>query len=195
MKLQEILDEIAEKYPHSLSNASVIRKINQIQNELFRTTFRVKTVSLYNLQKGVFAYSLPFPQTNIIEVVVCGEEYHYQDYRQKSNSPFYYFIGTTGIGLYPTPKEDVENGLSLFYFRYPAQLSEADLNAVPELDNDFHMLLVYGALVQIAETYADGAMVNNFTAKYNGLIEDFRKVVNEPPKGLLIEDVMGVDLR
>lgn len=195
MTLQEILDEISEKYPHSLTNASVIRKLNQVQNELFRTTFRVKTASIYDLQKGVFVYSLPFPQTNVIEVVVDGRELNYQDYRQKSNSPFYYFIGATGLGIYPIPDEDIVSGLSIFYFRYPAQLSEAGLDAVPELDRDFHMLLVYGALAQIAENYADGAMVNNFTERYNGLIEEFHKAINETPKGLLIEDVMGVDLR
>lgn len=194
MELQEIIAEISEKYPHSLSNASVIRKLNQVQNELFRTTFRVKTMSIFNLQKDVFAYKLPFPQTNIIEVVVNGEELHYQDYRQKSNSPFFYFVDSRTLAIYPTPDKDVENGLALFYFRYPAQLSETDLNAIPELDQDFHMLLVYGALVQIAEAYADVDMVNNFTSKYNGLIEEFQTANNETPKGLMIEDVMGVNL-
>lgn len=194
MELQEILAEISEKYPHSLTNASVIRKLNQVQNELFRTTFRVKTMAIFNLQKDVFAYKLPFPQTNVIEVVVEGQELHYQDYRQKSNSPFFYFVDSRTLAIYPTPEEDVVNGLSIFYFRYPAQLSEADLAAIPELDPDFHMLLVYGALVQIAEAYADVTMVNNFTSKYNGLIEEFQKANNEMPKGLIIEDVMGVNL-
>ncbi|MBA9088725.1 hypothetical protein FHR92_005243 [Fontibacillus solani] len=194
MELQEIIAEISEKYPHSLTNASVIRKLNQVQNELFRTTFRVKTMAIFNLQKDVFAYKLPFPQTNIIEVVVNGEEMHYQDYRQKSYSPFFYFIDSRTLAIYPTPDKDVENGLALFYFRYPAQLSETDLNAIPELDQDFHLLLVYGALVQIAEAHADVDMVNNFTSKYNGLIEEFHKANNEMSKGMTIEDVMGVNL-
>lgn len=192
MNLKEILGEIAEKYPHGLPNESVIRKINLVQNELFRTTFRVRTMAIFNLQKDVFAYTLPFPQTNLIEVVVEGKEINYQDYRQKSNKPFYYFVGTKGIGLYPTPKEDVPNGLSLFYFRYPAQLSETKLDSVPELDPDFHMLLVYGALVHITESFSDAAMVNNFVGRYNGILQEFKDATNETPKGLIIEDVMGV---
>lgn len=191
MNLQEILEEISEKYPHSLSNDSVIRKINQIQNELFRTTFRVKTMSIYDLQKDVFAYALPFPRTNLSDVVVEGQEYQYQDSKKESNIPFYYFIGKDGIGLYPTPDKDVVQGLSLFYYESPVQLTSADLNAVPDLDKDFHMLLVYGALVQVAEAYNDVSMVNNFTGKYNGLITEFHKANDETPDYPVIEDVMG----
>lgn len=191
MTLQEILDEIAEKYPHALNDDSVIRKINQVQNELYRTTFREKTMSIYNLQKDVFAYSLPFPRSNLSDVVVEGREYMYQDSKKESNVPFYYFIGKTGLGLYPTPDKDVYEGLSLFYYRYPDQLSSTNLEAVPDLDQDFHMLLVYGALVQIAENYNDIQMVNNYTAKYNGIIEELSNISVETPDYPVIEDVMG----
>lgn len=192
MNLQEILDEIAEKYPHGLSNDSVIRKINNVQNELFRTTFRQGTMSIYNLQEGVFAYTLPFPKSNLTDVVVNGQEYLYQDSKKSSNIPFYYFIGKTGLGIYPTPDKDVEEGLALFYYVYPDQLTETNLTAVPDLDNDFHQLLVYGALVQIAENFADVAMVNNFASRYNGLIKEFQRVDDEAPDYPVIEDVMGV---
>jgi len=192
VNLQEILNEIAEKYPHGLSNDSVIRKINLVQNELFRTIFKVKTMAIYNLQKDVFAYSLPFPRTNLSDVVVEGREYIYQDSKKGSNIPFYYFVGNDGLGLYPTPDKDVVNGLSLFYYLYPTQLSESDLSAVPELDQDFHLLLVYGALVQICEAFNDVAMVNNYTNKYNGLIKEFQKADDETPDYPVIEDVMGV---
>lgn len=192
MNLQEILDEIAEKYPHGLSNDSVIRKINNVQNELFRTTFRQSTMSIYNLQEGVFAYTLPFPKSNLTDVVVNGQEYMYQDSKKSSNIPFYYFIGKTGLGIYPTPENDVTEGLALFYYVYPDQLVETNLTAVPDLDNDFHQLLVYGALVQIAENFADVAMVNNYASRYNGLIKEFQKVDDEAPDYPVIEDVMGV---
>lgn len=192
VNLQEILDEIAEKFPHGLSNDSVIRKINNVQNELFRTTFRLSTMSIYNLQEGVFAYTLPFPKSNLTDVVVNGQEYIYQDSKKASNIPFYYFIGKTGLGIYPTPDKDVEEGLALFYYVYPDQLSEENLTAVPDLDNDFHQLLVYGALVQIAENFADVAMVNNYASRYNGLIKEFQRVDDEAPDYPVIEDVMGV---
>lgn len=192
MNLQEILEEIAEKYPHSLSNDSVIRKINQVQNELFRTIAKIKTMSIYNLQKDVFAYSLPFPRTSLSDVVVEGREYMYQDSKKEANVPFYYFIGNSGLGIYPTPDKDVVDGLALFYYKYPEQLVSTNLNAIPELDHDFHSLLIYGALVQIAENYSDVSMVNNFAARYNGLIKELEKADDETPDYLVIEDVMGV---
>lgn len=191
MTLQEIIDEITEKYPHGLSNDSVIRKINIVQGELFRTTCRVKTMSIFNLQSGVFAYALPFPQSSLLSVVIQGREYNYQDTKRESNTPFYYFIGTNGLGIYPTPEENIENGISMFYYKSPAQLASDALDAVPELDADFHLLLVYGALVQICEAFNDVAMVNNYTNKYNGLLEEFNKANDETPDYLVIADVMG----
>ncbi|WP_028589430.1 phage adaptor protein [Paenibacillus massiliensis] len=191
MQLHEILEEISEKYPHGLSNDSVIRKINQVQNELFRTTWRIRSMAIFNLQTNVFAYKLPFPQTSLLSVVINGMEYMYQDSKHKSNIPFYYFIGTDGLGIYPTPTEDIENGISMFYYITPTQLSTADLSATPELDADFHMLLVYGALVQICEAFNDVAMVNNYTAKYNGILEEFHKANDETPDYMVIEDAFG----
>lgn len=192
MRLQEILAEISEKYPHGMSNDSVIRKINNIQGELFRTTFRVKTMSIYTLEKDVFVYSLPFARSNLSDVVVDGTEYLYQDSKKRSNTPFYYFVGPTGLGIFPTPEKTIENGISLLYYMSPTQLTEDNLMAVPDLDQDFHMLLVYGALTQICESFNDVAMVNNYTNKYNGLITEFNKVNDETPDYPVIEDVMGV---
>lgn len=191
MVLQDILDEIAEKYPHGLSNDSVIRKLNREQNKLFRTVFRERATAIYTLQKDVFVYTLPIPRTNVDAVLVLGQPYLHQSVVKRSNAPFYYFEGKTGLGIYPTPTENIVNGLILFYFRYPTQLSVADLTAVPELDVDFHMLLVYSALVEICETFQDTAMVNNYTSKYNGLIGEFQEALNKAPNDDRIEDVMG----
>lgn len=149
-------------------------------------------MAIYNLQKDVFAYTLPFPRTNLSDVVVEEQEYQYQDSKKASNIPFYYFIDKDGIGLYPTPDKDISQGLSLFYYVSPTQLTVDDLTVVPDLDKDFHMLLVYGALAQVAEAYSDVSMVNNFTSKYNGLITEFHKANDETPDYPVIEDVMGV---
>jgi hypothetical protein len=192
VKLQEILDEIAEKYPHGLSNDSVIRKINSIQSVLFRTTFRINTLWQDDIMEGIFAYPLPCARTNVIDVLVNDTEYLYQDVKTGANIPFYYFTDGDELGLYPTPDKDSIGGLMIFYNREPKELHAGDLGLEPELDRDFHMLLVYGALVQIAENFNDVNMVNNYTAKYNGLITEFNKTNDETPDYPIIEDVMGV---
>lgn len=191
MTLQEILDEISEKYPHGLSNDSVIRKINQIQGELFRTTFRINTMTQYDILSNVFAYPLPCARTNVIDVVVNDQEYGYRDVKQGAVVPFYYFTDGEELGLYPTPEKDSAGGLIVFHNREPKLLSSSGLKIEPELDRDFHMLLVYGGLTQIAENFQDVAMVNNFTSKYNGLIQEFKKANDETPDYPVIADVMG----
>ncbi|MFD1776653.1 phage adaptor protein [Paenibacillus rhizophilus] len=191
MNLQEILDEISEKYPHGLSNDSVIRKINQIQVELFRTTFKINTMWNDDIISDVFSYSLPCARSSVIDVLVNDCEYIYQDVKKTAGVPFYYFTDGDELGIYPTPTEDNIGGLTIFYNREPYKLTTSDLSVSPELDEDFHMLLVYGALVQIAENFNDVAMVNNYTAKYNGLIEEFQKANDETPDYPVIEDVMG----
>ncbi|MNT26880.1 hypothetical protein D3C72_1624800 [compost metagenome] len=125
-------------------------------------------------------------------MIVNGTPYNYQDSRKEPHNPFYYFIGDNGLGINPTPDKDIESGLALFYTKSPRQLVDTDLTVVPDLDPDFHLLLVYGALVQICEAFNDVAMVNNYTNKYNGLIQEFQKANDETPDYPVIEDVMGV---
>lgn len=191
MTLQEILDEISEKYPHGLSNDSVIRKINNVQNELFRTTFRVNTMTAYDIVADVFSYPLPCSPSNVIDVLVNDTEYIYQDVKKSANVPFYYFTEDKELGLFPYPIMDSAGGLIVFHYQEPKQLSSSVTSQTPDLDVDFQMLLVYGVLVQIAENFSDVNMVNNFTSRYNGLIQEFKKVTEDTPDYLVIEDVMG----
>lgn len=192
MILSEILEEIAEKYPHSLPPASVVRKLNDVQNMLYRTEVRRTTQASYDLVGGTFLYTLPFPFSSLVDVVVDGAEYRYQDPKGENlGGSFYYFSGSNALGLYPTPEKSVPGGITLFYYVSPTQLTAADLTVTPSLDKDFHMLLVYGALVQIAENYADTNMVNNFAARYNGILEEFRRINDESPEYPVIQNVMG----
>lgn len=176
MTLQEILNEISEKYPHGLDTESVVRKINLVQNEVFRIAFKNPMLSVFSLIKGVFVYTVPFPLSNLLRVVADGRDYNYQDIHRKSEFPFYYFIGANSIAINPTPKENVTDGLAFFHYKYPVQVSPDELNVVPELDEDFHMILVYGTLVHICESFEDVAMVNNFTMKYNGLLTELKQL-------------------
>lgn len=191
MNVQEILDEVAEKYPHGLSNTSLIRKMNLVQNEIFRLTFKNPTLSVFSLEQGVHAYVLPFPRTNLLQVVVDGQDYNYQNIYQKSNKPFYYWIGNQTIAINPTPAVDLPDGLAVFHYKYPLQVAADGLDAVPELDEDFHMLLVYGVLVQICEVFQDTAMVNNYTGKYNDLLEELQKLYDKEIDSPQIQNVWG----
>jgi hypothetical protein len=148
----------------------------------------------YDLLANVFSYPMPVARSNIIDVLVNGCELPYFGVKRQAKDPFYYITDRDELGIFPTPEEDVADGLIIFHYREPFKLSEANMSLQPELDGDYHMLLVYGALAQIAEGFDDINMVNNFTAKYNGLLDEFRKVNNETPDYPVIEDIMGVRL-
>lgn len=192
MKVKEILDEIAEKYPHGLSTESLIRKLNDVQNKVFRLTFKNPMLSYFSLIRGVHAYVLPFPRTSMLRVVVGGHDYNYQNIHHKSNHPFYYWIGNQTLAINPTPAADLADGLAVFHYKYPFQVTADNQDAVPELDEDFHMLLVYGVLVQICEVFQDTAMVNNYTGKYNDLLEELQKLYDKEIDSPQIQNVWGL---
>ncbi len=95
------------------------------------------------------------------------------------------------MAINPTPAENITDGLAVFHYKYPIQVSADDLDAVPELDEDFHMLLVYGVLVQICEVFQDTAMVNNYTGKYNDLLEELQKLYDKEIDSPQIQNVWG----
>jgi hypothetical protein len=191
LNVQEILDEVDEKYPHGLTTKSLIRKLNLVQNEIFRLTFKNPMLSYFSLIRGVHAYVLPFPRTSMLRVVVAGQDYNYQNIYHKSNDPFYYWIGNQTLALNPTPPMDLADGLAVFHYKYPVQVTVDDLNAVPELDEDFHILLAYGLLVQVCEVFQDTTMVNNYTGKYNDLLGELQKLYDKEIDSPQIQNVWG----
>lgn len=179
MTLQEVLDEISEKYPHGLTNDSVIRKINFLQGELFRTICRETTTSYLDLIKDQGLYPIDIQKANLIDVLVDGDSYPYSEINSNAHSKFYYVIDGQ-IGIYPLPKEDKTQGLLVVHYKNPDKLTTGDLNKEPDFDTDFHKLLVYGVIIDIAENYRDADMVNAFTSKYNGLLDEYLLAKQEP---------------
>lgn len=179
MTLGEIIDEISEKVKITISETSIIRKINNIQQDIFRKYYRVPTVTKADLQSGFAIYDLPCSISSIIEVVVNGVEYDYQSLYGEGNTNFFYGINNK-IGIFPTPKTNVSNGLLIFHYSVPTKLTTDDIDNYPDLDSDFHMLLVYGVISDIAE---DAKISAQNIALYNDLLKDLISVSGEliPP--------------
>lgn len=179
MTLKEILDR-ADQYANALSTKQKVSIVNELQKKLFRTIYRIKTATSYDLVEGQFLYPLDFHPSKIISVVVDGKRYDYEDINKEESIPPYLYTYEDSFGLYPTPEKTVKGGLIFFHYKEPAELTAENLSAIPDFDPDFHMLLMYGLQVEMAEINEDVAMVNNFTAKYNGLLEEFKKSLPEP---------------
>lgn len=174
MNVQQILDEIQEKYPHGLTPTSVINKLNEIQKELFRTIYKPTAIDVLDIVAESEFYVLGYSNTRVIDVVVNGVEYVEANVKGVSpDNNFYWFIGDTIIALYPTPKEDSTEGLMIFRYKEPKALT--NVADIPDFDPDFHMMLVYYACKMIAENYKEFDVANGFTTQYNALLKSFNQ--------------------
>lgn len=189
MTLQEALDAILERYPHSQTSDNVIKKINIVLRELFRTIYKPETSTTYDLIADNAFYPIEYSPENIIDVVVKGTEYPYQNIKYDSLDQFYYITEDNCIGLYPTPSEDVTDGLTVFRYREPSTLTTSNLGEELDFDKAFHMLIVYRVCKDLAEIDFKGDMVQNFASQYNGLEREYLRSKRARPHKIL--DVYG----
>lgn len=182
MTLQEILNKVMQKYPHSYSDGDIIGMVNQVQEELFRTIYKPHTATQYDLIADNPFYVLDYSPKRIIELLVNGREYKLVNIRN-DNTPceFYYEDENNAIGIYPTPIQSVSSGLVIFHYMEPKTLTVSDLNVEPDFESAWHMLLVYRVCKELAEEARDSDMANGFTTQINGYeSEYFRDVTYEP---------------
>lgn len=181
MTLQEILDEIAERYPNALTNDSIVKKLNNAQNELFRTIYKPVTSTTYDIIADNPFYPIEYSPESLVDVVVNGTEYPFQNVEYDSLCQYYYVTEDNCIGLYPTPTEDAMSGLTVFHYKEPTPLSASDLNTTPDLDHVWHMLLVYRVCNDVAQIALDGDMSNVFATQYNGLELEYKRSKRAKP--------------
>lgn len=182
MKLIDIVEEIAEKTGHNLSDNSIVRKINNLQSELFRKYKRIPTTSRMDLENGLSDYPLPCPVTNIIQLLVDGTEYK-QKYLHEDAEQFYYYLDGTA-SLFPVPDKDVTSGLLIFHHKQPEELPTNDMEAEPDLDSDFRMLLVWGISKDVTNNESDRKV---FRDEYNALLAEYISATQLPMPDMMVE--------
>ena len=172
MKLGDVFEEIAERLPSYSSERSILRKINFVRSNLYRNYKKELIVSTLDLNAGEAQYPLPCPFSAIKEVVVNGKTYRHQ----ASGDKQYYYIMQKSIGIYPTPDQTVEEGLQIFHYDIPDDLSMNDWDAEPVFDENYDMLVVYGVLIEMDK----GERYNEFKTKYEELLKDFIRANADP---------------
>lgn len=154
MTLNEIIAEIDEKCPNSLIVDSKVRKINKLQKKMFRTIVKNTVGTTFNLIKDQAQYLLTCHPNAIRELIVDHKMYTYRQIEAEAIGEFFYILKGNGgyyIGLYPTPTEDKVNGMTIFHYESPTELTSSNLGATPDLEPAFHDALVYGVCQEIAE--------------------------------------------
>lgn len=178
MTVEEIIEAVSLKYPHPYTDEDIIKIINRIQKELFRTLFKPETVAIYDIVEGNPWYTLDFSLQNIIEVVVDGVEYEKVNTANGAPDRYYYYADTNTIGIYPTPESDLTGGLTVFHYQEPSKLTIADLESEPEFDSVWHMMIVYRICKELCESARDAEMGNYFVSQANSLEVEYRGSTN-----------------
>lgn len=169
MTLGDIVEEIAEKAKHHLGDESIVRKVNNLVAELNRKYKRVPTTSRLDLESGLSKYPLPCPLNNIVQLLVDGTEYKLRHLTEDGCGKFYYYLDG-GFGLYPKPEKTISEGILIFHYTVPHKLSVNDMNAEPDIDPDYRMLLVWGVSKDVTENEKYQA---DFRNEYSALLSDY----------------------
>lgn len=182
MKVSDVIEEIIEKSPHTLSPASVLRKITQVRDRLLRNLGSAQQQSetvctAIDLVKDQPAYTLPCPQSSVTEVTMLRDDVYVRlplrQFHSASIKPYHYFQAGQ-IGIVPTPDTDVAYGIKVFHapVLYPLRLEDMDKDT--GFDPDYDMLLVYGVLREITS----GNEAEEYNNKYLQLYNEYQTASN-----------------
>ena len=184
MTLGEILTKIKRYYPKAATwtDAEIVSILNDEQREIFRE-MQLQDIYEFETIADQWSYTLPsdceiefLKYVGLTKDAVITSDSDFQEYTYaeltEEMSGYKYFDALNGlIGLYPMPDTTGWN-IRLIYEKRPDLMVSTVLTASPELKTDWHRILVYGAIVEIAGSGSnpDVTIVNNFTAKYNELM-------------------------
>jgi hypothetical protein len=184
--LNEIITKIKRYYPKAETwlDAEIVSILNDEQREIFR---ELQLTDIYEFEtvQGQMTYSLPsnceiefISYVGLTKDNPITDKSRFQKYTPAETNEqligYRYFDAFNGlIGLYPVPDATGYN-VRLIYEKRPALLDVNNLTAIPELREDWHRILVYAAIAEIAGAGSnpDITIVNNYTQKYNKLMEE-----------------------
>lgn len=188
MPVTDLLADVDARYRNTFTQDQKIFWMNLVQRDIFRMLHHEPIVYLFQTVANQTNYPLPLDcQINAITSLEM-ETYlgsgifkplsFYQDKDVQDGQ--YYSIDQVQIFLYPTP--DTTNAgtkLNLYYIKYPADLTAS---STPDLDVNFHELLILGTLERVAGARKDAVMKNNYQSDFQNLLDDFQflSILSEP---------------
>ena len=182
----QLLDKVKLYYPpaSNFTDAQIVDVMNDVQREIFR---ELQEEAMYEFQTIAHQALYSMPSNMAIEFIKyvgvtsdttitdssCFQEYTYARPDEEMRYHKYFNGYNNLIGLYPVPSTTGYN-VKIIYEERPTLLSENILAASPDLSEDWHRILVYGAIMELAGAGAnpDIEIVNNYTIKYNQMMMD-----------------------
>lgn len=166
--VQLICDYADRKYPNSETDANKVSDLNDIHKRIFVKIARLKN-ELEPFESVTIAnqltYSLPsdcsvdnivsvkVSQSTTIDTSTEWDEYEFAGLKDDTTSGYYWGdAGNSKIALLEDDLPISTAGLSIriFYYRSPNALSSSNMSAVPELDENYHDVLKFQLVSELA---------------------------------------------
>lgn len=202
--IQELLTTIDTTYRNSYTTKQKVEWMDTCQRQIFQVVPKEAPPWAFATLSNLPFYPLPedcdrFGIKNVtIETQPGSDKYTTLPYmsiesnQQISPTARFYSVLQDNLFLNPMPTpEDEGKTVYIIYNHRPAMLSPDDLEAVPELETDFHELLVLGVLERIARARGEIDDKNNFASDYNLLFANYKDIYKlRQPEYYKINDVM-----
>jgi hypothetical protein len=187
--IQEILNEIDLTYRNTYTVAQKVGWMDTQQRQIFQKVPKESPPYIFTTIADSAFYALPddcdrFGIKQVtIETKAGSERYDTLTYvslesnQEVGTGSRLYSVLQNNLFLNPMPTaEDEGKKVYILYNHRPAALTIADLSATPELEEDFHELLLLGVLERIARARGEIEDKNNFATDFNILFADYEKM-------------------
>jgi len=200
--VQQILDDIDSRYRNTFTDAQKVDWMNTVQKQIFQFVPHEATPYTFTTVADTSFYALPSdcePQ-NInhitIERKAGAEDFKELEYKDQSavvnDTQEFYTILNNMIYINPKPTSTTEGkDVYLYYDKKPTALSTTSLGATPDLEENFHELLVFGVLERVCAARKDSAMKSNYANDFEFLFNRYQDIYkNTYPEYLVTKDVL-----
>lgn len=190
--IQEIINYAERKYHSSETDINKVSDLNDLHIKIYVKIARLKNeYKVYETTTGEnqLIYSLPdncsidniitvkISQSTEINSFTAWDECDYAGLKDNTESGFYYGdAGDNKIAIIQDGLPITTEGLAIaiFYFNKPAALTSGNMSAIPELHSDYHDLLKYGLIQELASQghNPDTEIADYWQARYDDFMKD-----------------------
>lgn len=145
MNAEDVKDRVRSTFGDStgiqISDDDIIRWINDSVRDVAYNSDQVQAIATADITQGQYAYALPDDLLKAFSVKYDGGElqalsiqeadnfiskHDNADAQAKEARPTHYWIWARVINVWPTPSEDLTDGLVLYYIKQPVEIVTLD---------------------------------------------------------------------
>lgn len=201
----ELLTTINLEYRNTYTDAQKVSWMNTVQDQIFQRVRHEAEPFTFTTISGESYYALPSDcdkkgiKQVAIETKASSGDYDTLRYVSvesdeyfSENDEFYSVEGTSNLFLNPVPTAtDAGKKVYIYYNKRPAELSSASLSVTPDLEENFHELLILGVIERIARAQREHEDKQEYERDFNALLREYiNQYKLQAPEYVKTKDVM-----